>query len=112
MSLATPEKIQTLQRKLCRKAKREPTYRFYALYDKVYRPDILAHAYALAKANGGAPGVDGVTFDDIETAGRERSLAELGEELREKRYRPERAETVRAHTAWNHHRVAPRLYRV
>ena len=89
MSLATPEKIQTLQRKLCRKAKREPTYRFYALYDKVHRPDILAHAYALAKTNGGAPGVDGVTFDDIETAGRERFLAELGEELREKRYRPE-----------------------
>jgi RNA-directed DNA polymerase len=89
MSLATPEKIQTLQRKLCRKAKREPTYRFYALYDKVHRPDILAHAYALAKANGGAPGVDGVTFDDIEAAGRDRFLAELGEELREKRYRPE-----------------------
>ncbi len=89
MSLATPEKIQTLQRKLCLKAKREPTYRFYALYDKVHRPDILAHAYALAKANRGAPGVDGVTFDDIEAAGRERFLAELGEELREKRYRPE-----------------------
>jgi RNA-directed DNA polymerase len=89
MSLATPEKIQTLQRKLCLKAKREPIYRFYALYDKVHRPDILAHAYALAKANRGAPGVDGVTFDDIEAAGRERFLAELGEELREKRYRPE-----------------------
>jgi RNA-directed DNA polymerase len=88
MSLATPEKVQSLQRKLCRKAKREPTYRFYALYDKVHRPDILAHAYGLAKANGGAPGVDGVWFEDIESAGRERFLAELGEELREKRYRP------------------------
>ena len=71
------EKIQTLQRKLYLKAKREPTFRFYALYDKVCRPDILAHAYALAKANGGAPGVDGVRFEDIEAYGRERFLAEL-----------------------------------
>ncbi len=89
MSLATPEKIQTLQRKLYRKAKREPAYRFYALYDKVHRADILVHAYALAKANDGAPGVDEVGFEDIEAVGRERFLAELGEELREKRYRPE-----------------------
>ena len=77
MSLATPETIQKLQRKLYLKAKREPTYRFYALYDKVYRPDILAHAYALAKANGGAPGVDGIRFEDIEAYGEERFLAEL-----------------------------------
>jgi len=56
MSLVTPEKIQTLQRKLYLKAKREPNYRFYALYDKVYRPDILAHAYALVKANRGGAG--------------------------------------------------------
>jgi RNA-directed DNA polymerase len=89
MRLATPEKVQTLQRKLYRKAKREPAYRFYALYDKVHRPDILAHAYALAKANFGAAGVDGVEFDDIEASGRERFLAELGEELREKRYQPD-----------------------
>ena len=77
MSLATPDKIQTLQRKLYLKAKREPTYRFYALYDKVCRADILAHAYALSKSNGGAPGVDGMRFDDVETYGRERFLAEL-----------------------------------
>ena len=89
MRLATPEKIQTLQRKLYRKAKGEPAYRFYALYDKVHRADILAHAYALAKANAGAAGVDGEGFDDIEAAGRERFLAKLGEELREKQYRPE-----------------------
>jgi hypothetical protein len=56
MSLATPPKIQELQRKLNDKAKRESTYRFYSLYDKVYRPDVLAHAYTLMRANGGAPG--------------------------------------------------------
>jgi RNA-directed DNA polymerase len=74
--LATPEGIQTLQRKLYLKAKREPSYRFYALHDKVYRADVLAHAYALSKANGGAPGVDGERFEDIEAYGRERFLAE------------------------------------
>ena len=89
MSLATPERIQTLQRKLYLKAKREPTYRFYALYDKVYRADILNHAYALTKANRGAPGVDGIRYEDIETSGREQFLAELREELQDKRYRPE-----------------------
>ena len=89
MSLTTPEKIRTLQRKLYAKAKAEPTFRFYRLYDKVYRADILAHAYALAKANAGAPGVDGVTFEMIESAGLEGWLAGLAEELRERRYRPQ-----------------------
>ena len=89
MSPVTPESVQTLQRKLFLKAKREPRYRFYALYDKVYRPDILAYAYALVKANRGAPGVDGVRFEDIEKYGVERFLAELRQELQEKRYRPE-----------------------
>jgi RNA-directed DNA polymerase len=89
MSLATPKSIQALQRKLYLKAKQEPTFRFYALYDKVCRADTLAHAYALAKANGGAPGVDGVRFADIESYGRERFLAELRQELQEKRYRPD-----------------------
>ena len=64
------EKIRELQRKLYRKAKDEPAYRFYLLYDKIYREDILAHAYELAKANQGAPGVDGQSFREIESQGR------------------------------------------
>ncbi|HSP53962.1 MAG TPA: group II intron reverse transcriptase/maturase, partial [Dehalococcoidia bacterium] len=88
MSLETPEPIRRLQRKLYVKAKQEPAYRFYLLYDKLYRPDILQHAYLLCKANGGAAGVDGVKFEDIEKAGRAEWLAALGKELREKTYRP------------------------
>ena len=88
MSLATPEKIRTLQRKLYRKAKAEPAFRFYLLYDKICREDILRHAYALARANAGAPGVDGETFAEIEAAGVEEWLAGLHEELISKTYRP------------------------
>jgi RNA-directed DNA polymerase len=80
--LETPEKIRELQRKLYRKAKQEPGYRFYLLYDKVYRQDILSHAYRLARANYGAPGVDGLTFEGIEERGAEKYLEEIGEELR------------------------------
>lgn len=87
MSLATPPKLRRLQEALYTKAKQEPAYRFYLLYDKVYRADILAHAYALAKQNGGAPGVDGVTFEDIEAAGLEPWLAAVGEALRNETYR-------------------------
>jgi len=86
MSLQTPEAIRTLQRKLYGKAKTEPGYRFYLLYDKVWRADILRHAYDLARANKGAPGVDGATFAQIEAAGLENWLARLGEELRAKTY--------------------------
>src|SRR4051812_50005291 len=77
MSLATPDSIRKLQRKLYLKAKDEPAFRFYLLYDKICREDILRHAYDLARANKGAPGVDGVTFATIEAAGREEWLAAL-----------------------------------
>ena len=77
MSLATPEKIRILQRKLYRKAKAEPAFRFYLLYDKIYREDIFRHAYALARANAGAPGTDGMTFAAIEASGLDRWLAGL-----------------------------------
>src|ERR1700688_1288792 len=89
MSLETPIKIRMLQRKLYQKAKGEPNYRFYLLYDKMYREDILAHAYALVKSNGGAPGVDGQTFRGIETVGLESWLNGLREELRAKTYKPQ-----------------------
>jgi RNA-directed DNA polymerase len=89
MSLATPEKIRTLQRKLYRKAKAEPAFRFYVLYDKIYREDILRHAYEVARANAGAPGVDGMTFAVIEASGSEAWLAGLREELVSKTYRPD-----------------------
>jgi RNA-directed DNA polymerase len=89
MSLETPERIRTLQRKLYCKAKAEPAYRFYLLYDKICREDILRLAYALARANAGAPGVDRVTFEQIETSGVEAWLAGLREELVSKTYRPD-----------------------
>jgi group II intron reverse transcriptase/maturase len=86
--LETPEEIRTLQRKLYIKAKGEPAFRFYALYDKVYRDDILRHAYHLAKANKGSAGTDGVTFEDIERGeGEEAFLAGLKEELKGRTYR-------------------------
>ena len=88
MSLKTPEKIRTFQRKLYHKAKAEPDFRFYQLYDKIYREDILYHAYRLAKANGGSPGVDGVTFRMIESEGVEEWLSGIREKLHSKTYRP------------------------
>src|ERR1700730_2203973 len=89
MSLATPEKIRILQRKLYRKAKAEPAFRFYLLYDKIYREDIFRHAYAVARPNAGAPGTDGMTFAAIEASGPESWLAGLREELISKTYRPD-----------------------
>src|ERR1700745_550489 len=87
MSLTTPEKIRTLQRKLYRKAKAEPTFRFYLLYDKIYRGDILRHAYELPRAHAG--GVDGMRFARIETLGLEAWLAGLRKDLVSKTYRPD-----------------------
>src|ERR1700687_485779 len=89
MSLATPERIRSLQRKLYCKAKAEPAYRFYILYDKIHREDILRHAYDLARANAGAAGVDGVTFAQIEASGLEAWLADLHEDLASKTYPPD-----------------------
>ena len=89
MSLETPDKIRNLQRKLYCKAKAEPAFRFYLLYDKICREDILRHAYALARSNAGAPGVDGMTFKQIDASGVEAWLAGLREELVSKTYRPD-----------------------
>ena len=87
MSLRTPEKVEKLQAALHAKAKGSPDYRFYALYDKVYRGDVLEFAYRVCLHNGGAPGVDGERFEDIEASGVDRWLGELTEELRNKTYR-------------------------
>ena len=87
-SLSTPESVQKLQAALHAKAKAEASYRFYALYDKIYRGDILAHAYALCRSNRGAPGVGGQDFADVEEYGVEKWLGELALALKEGTYRP------------------------
>jgi group II intron reverse transcriptase/maturase len=93
--LTTPESIRTLQRKLYRKAKQEPACRFHALYDKVYRADILIHAYNLVRANKGGVGIDGVSFEAIEAnKGAAVFIAELAEALRNKTYKPDPVKRV------------------
>jgi group II intron reverse transcriptase/maturase len=82
-------KVGTLQTALHTKAKNSPDYRFYALYDKVYRRDVLGLAYDRCRANGGAPGADGQSFADIEAYGADRWLDELAEELRNETYQPQ-----------------------
>jgi hypothetical protein len=89
MSLTTPSSVQKLQTALHEKAKGSPSFRFYALYDKVYRQDVLAFAYECCQAKGGAAGVDQQTFEDIEEYGVERWLGELAQELRSRTYRPQ-----------------------
>jgi retron-type reverse transcriptase len=88
MSLTTPFSVQKLQTALHAKAKESPNFRFHALYDKVYRKDVLAYAYERCKANGGAAGVDNQTFENIEAYGRERWLDELAQELKSRTYQP------------------------
>ena len=82
MSLKTPVSLQKLQTALHEKAKGSPNFRFHALYDKVYQQDVLVFAYACCKANGGAAGVDGQKFEDIEEYGVKRWLDELAQELK------------------------------
>ncbi len=94
VSLETPEKIQILQRKLYRKAKNEPNYRFYQLYDKIYREDIVIYAYAQVKANEGAPGVDGEDFEEIEARGLAEWLRGIIQELRARTYKPKPVKRV------------------
>jgi RNA-directed DNA polymerase len=94
MSLETPIKLRMLQRKLYQKAKEEPNYRFYLLYDKMWREDILLHAYELVKANKGAPGVDGQTLDRIESEGLEKWLEGIRNELHAKTYQPQAVRRV------------------
>ena len=94
MGLRPPEKVRKLQETLHAKAKGSPGYRFYLLYDKVYRRDVLEFAYQCCHANGGAAGVDGQTFADIEEYGVDRWLGELTEELRKKTYHPKAVRRV------------------
>ena len=88
-NLSTPANVQKLQTALHAKAKSEPGFRFYALYDKIYRDDILAHALAQCRSNQGAPGVDGKDFADVETYGVQRWLGELALALRQEKYQPD-----------------------
>ena len=93
-NLATPLSVQKLQTALHAKAKENPGFRFYALYDKLYRADVLQYAYACCKANQGAAGVDGKRFEDIEAYGLDRWLGELAQELRNKTYQPQAVRRV------------------
>jgi RNA-directed DNA polymerase len=93
-NLVTPISVQKLRTALHAKAKEEPGFRFYALYDKIYRMDVLEHAYACCRANKGAPGVDGLTFEGVEAYGAERWLGELAQQLREETYRSDAVRRV------------------
>ena len=94
MSLTTPSSVRELQVALYVKAKANPTYRFYALYDKIYRPDVLWWAWGCCRANGGSAGVDRESFAKIEARGVEGWLEELAQELRTKTYRPQAVRRV------------------
>lgn len=94
MNLATLSSVRNLQAALHAKAKRSPDYRFYSLYDKVWRDDVLEYAYEQCRRNGGAPGVDGQTFASIKEYGEKKWLGERAEELKAKSYRPEAVRRV------------------
>lgn len=94
MSLIPPPTVGKLQMVLRAQAKEKPKYRFYSLYDKVFRADVLRHAYDRCKANGGSAGVDGQTFEDIESYGVDRWLGERVEELKTRTYRPDAVRRV------------------
>ncbi len=108
-----PEAVFTLRRRLYIKAKQEPTFRFYALYDRIYRQDVLAAAWARVAANNGKPGVDGVSIEDVKTSpqGVEGFLEEIHKTLKAKRYKPQavrRKMTPKANaggtsTGYSHH---------
>jgi hypothetical protein len=94
VSLTSPIKVRQLQRALYAKAKANPTYRFYALYDKIYRKDVLLWAWSCCRANGGSAGVDGQSFEEIESRGVEGWVEQLAKELKEKTYRPQAVRRV------------------
>lgn len=94
MNLEPPSSVQKLQTALQAKAKEAPSYRFYLLYDKLYRKDILAYAYRCCKANKGAPGVDAQEFADIEAYGEDRFLGEFTQALQSKTYQPKAVKRV------------------
>jgi group II intron reverse transcriptase/maturase len=94
LSLRIPDKVEKLRKALHAKAKGSPEYRFYMLYDKIYRPDVLLASYRRCRSKDGAPGVDEQTFEDIEAYGEERWLGELTEELRRKEYTPQAVRRV------------------
>jgi group II intron reverse transcriptase/maturase len=93
-NLLTTNSVQELQRKLYLKAKSQPDFRFYALYDKIYRMDVLKKAWQKVRSNYGSPGIDGVTIKDIEERGVDEFLGEIQQELRTKEYRPSPARRV------------------
>ena len=94
VSLLTPGSVRKLQRALYAKAKANPTYRFYALYDKIHRKDVLLWAWSCSRANGGSSGVDGQSFAGIEAKGVEAWLDQLAKELKGKTYRPQAVRRV------------------
>jgi RNA-directed DNA polymerase len=95
VSLRTPaESVWKLQTALHAKAKGEPSYRFYSLYDKIHGQDVLLYAWKCCQGNGGAAGVDGESFEQVEARGLEGWQRELAEEIRKKTYRAQAVRRV------------------